>query len=387
VTASATAGVASPSTRRGAYLPGAAFALLFLALALPRLWAVEWPAAARLAVVLAGGLALYRYTAGHVQSVALATVLLAAASQLAPASATPFALVICLGLLASAAWGVRLSAGPAARPLPILGLTLAAAAAAVLALSLLAVSLLGQGQLWPGLLQWLVYPALWLLLQRWLSTSARPAQPWLLAPVALAVALVCVTASVRAAMAWYHLRAAEAAQRSGDHATALREYAGVLRAADLGLTGLQDRARLGTALSLAGLGRVDEARASLGIRVDTVRVLDPADWEGPTGAELFRNGECWKNLWLWEGAVELQLSVTAQPARGEWPRLRVRLGDQDLGEVQLSSTPQVQTLATTVPTGRYRLQIALANGLWTSAGEHRWARLDRLEVRYLEQGG
>ncbi|MEW6756327.1 MAG: hypothetical protein AB1505_35950, partial [Candidatus Latescibacterota bacterium] len=89
---------------------------------------------------------------------------------------------------------------------------------------LLGVILFGQGQLWPGFLQWLVYPALWLLLHCWLSSLPRHGQRRLLAPVALVVALLCAAGGTRAPMACYHVRCAEAAQRSGDHATALEEY-------------------------------------------------------------------------------------------------------------------------------------------------------------------
>lgn len=257
-------------------------------------------------------------------------------------------------------------------------------AAGVLAVSLAVVALPGMRSLWPGSLQWLLYPVVWLGLARWWVSCGPGDRKWLLRPATVVVAAVCLVGAGRVAAAAYQLWAGDRAVAAGKPAQAAQAYGAAQSAfAGLGLSGVEEQARLGLAQALAAQGSQEQAYGLLGIDPSEGVVIAPDQWQGQAGGHLFRNTSCWHDLWLWEGEVEVEINAGGRQAGGVWPELRVQLNGQELGRM-IVDAPQgsTQTFRAQVATGRHRLRVSLVQGLWSSRGEHRTARLDTVRVRY-----
>jgi len=365
---------------------GVALGVALLTLLLSGWSAWQWPEWARgLVALVVGTAALAANRWGVPLGTAapwVAGAVVVAAAQLSPAAADGASAILWMGLLGL----VAIAALPLLSRPTRLEWTAVVTGAAVLGVSLGAGGLPGAPSQWPSALQWLLYPLVWMGLSRWLASVEAGQKRWALGPAAVVLLGVGYLGAATVAVAAYDVWAARRTAAAGAHDRAVAEFR---QAADLGerfgLAWVQREARLGMALSLEAAGRMQEAGWALGISPSGSVTIAPDAWEGPTGAHLFKSVSCWTNLWLWEGTVAVELRARGRAARDEWPRLQVTLDDQVLGEVEVTSTKEaLYTLRGQVRTGRHQLRVALVEGFWSSRGEHRWARLGPVTVRYAE---
>lgn len=366
------------------------FGLLLAGLAVADPGLRDWSASVRLGVLLAGLVTAWLwFGAGQAaRQGVLAAVLVVGASLLGAPTGGGLAVLLWLALAGVAIAGAAITGHRPGLGLTWLELIGAVVAVGVLVLSLAVRAFMGVQGLWPSLLQWLLYFMVWLALGRWLAGVAWAERRWLVGPAALIFGLACLAGGGTATAAAWQLHSAQADQASGDLTAAAARYGRARELAQrLRLDRLSEQAQLGLAVTLGRQGQAGAALAALEIPADGVVRMRPGEWEGPSGGLLFKNSSAWVDLWLWEGGVEVALRAWGQPARGEQPRLVVELAGKPVGQLEVSAAgPQTYLLRTVVPTGRHRLQISLANGLWTSGGEHRWAQLDSAWVRPVPEG-
>ena len=264
--------------------------------------------------------------------------------------------------------------------------TVVGVALALMAVSMAAAALYGLDGLWTASLQWPLYAAAYLVLRRCVVGLSAVERRWLLTPTMASMLMVCLVGSTRASAALHDHRAARAAEMGGDYVDAVAKFRRAeVRARQLGLAKLEESSRIGRARALSNQGEQEAARRVLGIPADRVIVIAADQWEGPAGPSLAKNVSCWEDVWLLAGTVEVEIQAEGRPARGEWPRVRVELMGELLGEVEVgSAVAETFTFPTQVATGRHRLEVSLVNGFWSSAGEHRWAQLGTARIRYGE---
>ena len=177
-------------------------------------------------------------------------------------------------------------------------------------------------------------------------------------------ALICLVGLIRALTAFYHYQSGEQAQ-SGEHLdAALYHYergAGLSR--ELGMGYIEETCTFRMAGILAGQGKIEASIEVLALEEDFVRVVRAEDWEGPEGGNLFYPTKCWKHLMLYKGKVEFKIYASGTPALKEWPLMRVKLGDDILGDVFVNSG-DLQPYSFPVEIhekGRRRLEISFLN--------------------------
>ena len=154
---------------------------------------------------------------------------------------------------------------------------------------------------------------------------------------------------------------------------------------EVGLDEQYGKSRLALARCLNEMGEAETAAAALEMEAGWKWVVRPEEWEGPTGGHLFKNVSCWKELWLPGGKVGIQVRAAGKDAKGEWPRMRVRLGDEWLGDVEVDSRKsRGYDFTADIETGVQRLEIALLNDFWELGGGDRWLRIGKVEIEYRE---
>ena len=238
---------------------------------------------------------------------------------------------------------------------------------------------------WLGSVLWLMYPVLWVVLSRLIPVVGGHGL-WLRRGVLGILALICVAGGVQAGGAYYPLLAGEAAERNGEYETARGYYEkSAERSQVLGLEGAYETSRLGMARSSWRLGDREKAAAVLGLDNDWRRVIQPAEWEGPAGGHLFKNVSCWRDLWLCQGEIKIQVHARGRAAKGVWPRMQVRLGGRLLGEVEVSSQKtKVYAFSAKVETGRERLEVSFLNDFWKLGVADRSLYIEKAEIAYDE---
>jgi len=358
------------------------FGMLFVGLSTTEIGRVTWPHCLRLlallVLVVGGG------WSGHsnLSALLLTSALVAGAAELfPPTDGLLEAAVWLLLLILAVAGAIRVSQERPA--MDTLGWTVGGVFVGVLGLFLAVAALYELSDLWAASLQWILYAAVWLALRSWLVGLEVVDRRWLVVPVATALLIVCMVGGIGAGKALYQLLGAERLEADGDHAAVATRYRAAWEQSQrLGLVELQERARSGLARAFLKTGDLEAGNRALGLRADGVIVVEPSQWEGPTGAKLFKNVSSWVDVWLKDGLVSVDVHARAYAARGELPRICVELAGVELGEVKMSPPDDVATFRTQVSTGRHRLKVRLENGFWTSGGEHRWAHLGRAEIRY-----
>jgi len=267
-----------------------------------------------------------------------------------------------------------------------LDLTVGSVAIGIWIISVGAELLYGLGELWTESLQFGLYAVVYIVLRRCLVGLSSSERRWLLAPTVASMSVVCLVGSVSVGAVLHEFSRAQEAEISGQHVVAASRYRLTEeQAQNHGFVTLAERSKLGLTRSLLRQGKLDVAKNVMGIPADGVITIEPTRWKGPTGVLLFKNVSCWEDVWLLEGKVDVEISVIGPEVRGVVPLLRVELGGDVLGEIEVTSAGgTTHTLSTQVATGRQRLELRLMNGFWTSGGEHRWARLGTAQIRYRE---
>ena len=199
-------------------------------------------------------------------------------------------------------------------------------------------------------------------------------------------ALICLVGGIRVLTAFYHYQSGEQAQNGEDLKAALYHYErGARLSRELGMSYIEKSCTFRMAGILAGQGKIEEAIEVLGLEEDFVKVVRAEDWEGPEGGNLFYPTKCWKHLMLYKGKVEFQIYASGTPAHKEWPLMRVKLGDEILGDVFVNSGA-LQPYSFPVEIhekGRQRLEISFLNDFYQAKPNiDRNLLVERAEIQY-----
>jgi hypothetical protein len=184
---------------------------------------------------------------------------------------------------------------------------------------------------------------------------------------------------------YYTLSGARNIEKS-DLNTALQQYANLEQLSEsLGLESLHDKSALGQALIYHKQGVIEEASRALSMGDSFQIVVTLDELEGPVGSMLYKNTSCWVDLKLYAGKIQVVVFARGQPAQNIWPRMRVRLGDQILGEVDVTSG-ETRPYRFTAPTHteRSRLEISFLNDLWQLGVFNRDLFIEQVEITYQE---
>jgi hypothetical protein len=198
--------------------------------------------------------------------------------------------------------------------------------------------------------------------------------------------LICLVGAVRVGAAFYYYQSGEQAQNKDDLDAALYHYgrgAGLSR--DLDIAYIEEASTFRMAGILAQQGKIEESIEILSLEEDFVQVVKSEDWEGPEGGNLFYSTKCWKHLMFYKGEVEFQIYASGTSALGEWPLMRVQLGDEILGDVFVNSR-ELQPYSFSVEIrekGRQRLEISFLNDFYQAKPYlDRNLQVDRAEIQY-----
>jgi len=117
------------------------------------------------------------------------------------------------------------------------------------------------------------------------------------------------------------------------------------------------------------MGRKDKAAKVADLIEDAVtRVVERTDWKGRAGEHTYRNGDMyWTGtvsapVLLKEGKVKFILQAKGSPAKGIWPHMVVRLDDEIIGEVYVTSEElRNYEFEKAIPPGNYHLRVSFLN--------------------------
>jgi len=237
---------------------------------------------------------------------------------------------------------------------------------------------------WGTSLRLMTFAMLWFWSNRWLPTDELAGKR-LFVGISIVFGLVCLVGLARISMTFYYYQQGESAQKSGDLHTAIEHFDRVVTTGrKLQLGGLTDAATFEKAEVFYRLGDMEKAAKTLSL-TDKFVLSIPADtWEGAAGGMLYTNINCWKDLTLYEGRIRIKIFARGDVALDVWPRMRVKLGDQILGEVNVDS-PEVQPYIFEVEVGRARkrLDIAFLNDYFAPP-ENRNLWIEHAEVHFVD---
>ena len=201
-----------------------------------------------------------------------------------------------------------------------------------------------------------------------------------------ALVFVVLAGCVRVGAVYFYARKGQDAQTENALPAAADHYG---RALALGRElELRDTVE-GMAFRLAGVlfaqGMEDEAAEALSLDKGFVTTVPADGWDGPEGGHLYYLVSCWKDLDLVPGEVKIEINAQGTPALGEWPQMRVSLGDVVLGYVSVESreTAAYGFEVHVKERERQRLEISFINDYF-QAEPHadRNLRIEQAEVRY-----
>jgi hypothetical protein len=244
--------------------------------------------------------------------------------------------------------------------------------------------LFGKSFDWGTCIRSVMFLMLWFWSTRWLPFH-KLSEKRLLVGIPIVFALVCLVGFMRIATTFYNYRSGELAQQSGDFETALEYFdAAATSGHDLHLNTLFDDAIFAKAEVLYLSGDKTSAAATLSLTDDFVFTISADSWDGAAGGMLYTNINCWKDLTLYEGNVNIKIFARGDVALGVWPRMRVMLGDRVLGEVDVdASEVRPYTFDVSVESARQRLDIAFTNDYF-SPPENRNLWIEHAEVHYMD---
>lgn len=238
----------------------------------------------------------------------------------------------------------------------------------VVAIALLGIGIIGGARLafggelpWIGAIKLASYVILWFVITR--SISTRVASRNRLAGGMLVVfSVVFLGGCIRVGTTFYHFKSGEKtkienAEVALEHFQRARELSQAL-----GFENLRDASLFEQAEILFKQGEKDRAAKILSMEEGFSHSIQSQEWEGPAGGILYKNISCWKDLILFQGKVEIQIFAWGQPALDIWPQMQVKLGDEVLGEVDVTSfEAEPYTFRAGVRSGRHRLEISFLN--------------------------
>ena len=238
---------------------------------------------------------------------------------------------------------------------------------------------------WSGPAKVAIATSIWFLVTRWAGPRPGMQRALRTATVAVFAVIVAVGGGRIAAAVYCHAKG-EKAQRQGDMGAALyftREAAE--RSATLALQGIQETATFRMAGILYGKGQRDAAAQALSLDRGFVHRVEADEWEGPEKGNLYYLGTCWKDLPFYVGEAEIRIFARGKPALDVWPLMRVRLADQALGDVFVSSE-ELQTYSFQVKIDQRshrRLEVGFLNDYHQTAPyADRNLTVERAEIQY-----
>jgi hypothetical protein len=220
--------------------------------------------------------------------------------------------------------------------------------------------------------------------QTWVSRNYEERNYWI--GLVSAFLLVSLIGCLKIGRAHYYTWSGQRNLEKSDLNTALKQYANLESLSQgLGLESLHDESLLRQAQILHKQGAIKEVSRVLSMGDSFQIVVSPKEWEGPVGSMLYKNTSCWADLKLYAGKIQLDVFARGQPAQNIWPRMRVCLDDQVLGEVDVTSggTKPYHFLAET-HSGKARLEISFLNDLWQLGVLDRNLYIEQAEITYQE---
>ena len=243
----------------------------------------------------------------------------------------------------------------------------------------------GKELSWIVSLKFVFYLMLWFVVTRSVHTRVV-SRNRLLAGMLGVLAVVCLGGCIRVGTAFYHYQSGEKSQHKNadvalDHYRRAQELGRVL-----GLEALRDASLFREAGILFRQGEKGKAAKRLSMEEGFSYSIQPREWEGPAGGILYKHISCWKDLRLFHGKVEIQIFARGQSALDIWPRMRVKLGDEILGEVEVESGEvRPYLFLVEVESGLQRLEISFLNDfhdLLLNSDRNLW--VEQAEIHYRE---
>jgi hypothetical protein len=230
--------------------------------------------------------------------------------------------------------------------------------------TLIGAPLAAQTQIvWSVVLSTGVALALWFAVTR--SALVAPAVSQRLGKLLLMVLMaVSLAGAVRFAAMYGYLATGVSAWRAGEIPTALtRLQAASQRSAALGMAETEKGIDFRQASIYIALGDTAAATRVLDLQPGFLDRINAKTWDGPVGGKLYYQVSCWKDIMLYPGQVEIRIFARGTPARDVWPLMRVKLGRQQLADLQVTAS-EVQPYvlrAIVAAVGRQRLTISFLN--------------------------
>jgi hypothetical protein len=195
--------------------------------------------------------------------------------------------------------------------------------------------------------------------------------------------LICLVGAVRIGIMFYHLSAADDFRARSQFDQALEHYLQAQELAErLAFQAIKQSTSFIRASILVEQGHSEVASQILGLEKEFVKKINFQEWNGPAGGNLYTNLSCWREIALYPGCVEISIFAKGTPALGEWPIMKVKLGNLLADKVEVSSQeikPYVFVFDTTAYQGI--LSISFINDSYIPP-EDRNLWIDRAEIRY-----
>jgi len=236
--------------------------------------------------------------------------------------------------------------------------------------------------IWTGSAKLVLYGLLWFLMTRSIPSTPKVGGRLLGGMLGVFV-VVCLVGGIRAGASFYHYRAGQEARKRADYDNALIHFDKAQAGGKaLTLNALEDAACFGKADVFYQRGNLAKAAETLSMEEGFINTIQADAWEGPAGGMLYTNISCWKDLNLYEGEVEVRIFAWGRPSLNVWPRMRVKLGNEMLGEVDVTSAgAQPYDFLTHVKRSRQRLEISFTNDYFDPP-ENRDLWVGKAEVHY-----
>jgi hypothetical protein len=220
--------------------------------------------------------------------------------------------------------------------------------------------------------------------QTWISRNFEERNYWI--GLVSVFFIVCLVGCLQIGRAHYYSWSGTRNIEKSDLNTALQQYANLESLSQsLDLESLHDDSLLGQAQILHKQGAIKEASRVLSMGDSFQIVVPSSEWEGPVGSMLYKNTSCWADLKLYAGKIQIDVFARGQPAQNIWPRMRVRLGDQVLGEVDITSgETKPYRFLTEIHSGKARLEISFLNDSWELGVFDRNLYIEQAEITYQE---
>jgi hypothetical protein len=220
--------------------------------------------------------------------------------------------------------------------------------------------------------------------QTWILRNFEERNYWIgLITVFTVVSLV---GCLQIGRAHYYTRSGARNIEKSDLNVALQQYVNLESLSQsLDLESLHDESLLAQAHIFYRQGAEKEALRALSMGDSFQIVVPSGEWEGPVGSMLYKNTSCWADLKLYAGKIQIDVFARGQSARNIWPRMRICLGDQILGEVDVTSgETKPYRFTAEILTGKARLEISFLNDSWELGVFDRNLYIEQAEITYQE---